>query len=263
MRAIVGKKRRQTPIMSDRMTYLEFNPYWNIPRKIARRDILPKVISDPAYLTRQGIRIFDSWDRQALELDPMTIEWEKISTRHFPYRFRQDPSDLNALGQVKFMFPNHHSVYIHDTPGKALFDQQERNFSSGCVRVEKPLALAQYLLSEQGWDRARLEATIAQGQRQAVVLDSPIPVHLVYFTAWVDEDETVNFREDIYERDRRLLIALGKRTSDLVFCSNNAAKDHLLAVCTTPTNRPISTADASGRIDDAPTKLTGEVAGNA
>ena len=230
MRVIVGKKRRQTPIMSGRMTYLEVNPYWNIPRKIVRRDILPKVISDPTYLIRQGIRIFDSWDRQAMELDPTSIPWEKISARHFPYRLRQDPSDLNALGRVKFMFPNQRSVYIHDTPGKTLFDRQVRSFSSGCVRVEAPVALAQYLLSKQGWDRPRLETAIAQGKRQTVVLDSPIPVHLVYFTAWVDADGRVNFREDIYERDRELLIALGMRASNPVFTSNDAVRNYLLAV---------------------------------
>ena len=262
VRAIVGRKRRQTPIMSNRMTYLELNPYWNIPRKIARRDILPKVIRDPAYLNRQGIRVFDSWDPQALELDPTTIPWEKISAAHFPYRLRQDPSDLNALGQVKFMFPNHHSVYIHDTPGKALFDRQERSFSSGCVRVEAPLALAQYLLGEQGWNRARLEGAIARGQRQAVVLDNPIPVHLVYFTAWVDEDGRVNFREDIYERDLRLLLALRNRASDFVFYSDDAEKDRLLALYTTAKTSPISTADVSGRVNLPSIEPTGIVAGN-
>jgi len=261
MRAIVGRKRRQTPILSDRMTYLELNPYWNIPRKIARKDILPKAISDPTYLARLGIRVFDSWDHQARELDPMSIPWESLSARDFPYRLRQDPSDVNALGRVKFMFPNPLSVYIHDTPGKALFDQQVRSFSSGCIRVNAPLVLAQYLLSKQGWDRARLKAAVAQGQRQAVVLDNPIPVHLVYFTAWVDVERRVNFREDIYGRDRRLLTALNSRNADLIICSNDALKNNLMAVCTPLPSQPNAAAVASGRVA-APIAPTGEMPDN-
>ncbi len=259
MRAIVGKSRRQTPALSGQMTYLEFNPYWNIPRKIARKDILPKVVSDPDYLTRQGIRVFDGWDRQARELDPAGIMWESLSGRHFPYRLRQDPSDVNALGRIKFMFPNPQSIYIHDTPGKALFNRQERHFSSGCVRVETPLDLAQYLLAGQGWDRARLEAAIMDGRRQTVVFDDPIPVHLVYFTAWVDADGTVNFREDIYGRDRELLSALNHRGTDLIVCSTDATRSHLVAVCPPLPTDPDAMADASTRIAAAPPR---EVAGN-
>ena len=261
MRAIVGKSRRKTPTLSGRMTYLELNPYWNIPRKIARKDILPKVISDPDYLTRQGIRVFDSWDHQAPELDPAGIIWENLSSRYFPYRLRQDPSDVNALGRVKFMFPNPQSVYIHDTPGKALFNRQKRIFSSGCVRVETPLDLAQYLLDGQGWDRTRLEAAMMSGRRQTVVLDDPIPVHLVYFTAWVDADGTVNFREDIYNRDRDLLIALNHRHSDMIVCSNDAMRNHLMAVCSPLPTDPNAMADASTRIAAA-IESTGDVAGD-
>ena len=261
MRAIVGKSRRQTPALSGRMTYLEFNPYWNIPRKIARKDILPKVVSDPDYLTRQGIRVFDSWDHQARELDPTGIMWENLSAHHFPYRLRQDPSDVNALGRIKFMFPNPQSVYIHDTPGKNLFNRQERHFSSGCVRVETPLDLAQYLLAGQGWDRARLEAAMMNGRRQTVVLDDPIPVHLVYFTAWVDADGTMNFRDDIYGRDRELLVALNHRDTDLIVCSTDATRNHLMAVCPPLPTDPDATADASTRIASS-TEPPGEVAGN-
>ncbi len=261
MRAIVGKIRRQTPIMSGRMTYLEFNPYWNIPRKIARRDILPRAVVDPGYLARQGIRVFDGWDHQARELDPTSIAWRNISTRHFPYRLRQEPSTMNALGQIKFMFPNRHSVYIHDTPGKALFDRQERSLSSGCVRVETPLALAQYLLKDQGWDHDRMEAAIAQGQRETVVLGRPIAVHLVYFTAWTDADGTMNFREDIYGRDRDLLLAIAQTRSNLTFCSNDAPENPRLVVGHTLKTPLISTADVSVCVA-SPIKPTGKVAGH-
>ncbi|MBR9987760.1 MAG: L,D-transpeptidase family protein, partial [Desulfosarcina sp.] len=261
MRAIVGKSRRQTPALSGRMTYLEFNPYWNIPRKIARRDILPKVVSDPEYLTRQGIRVFDSWDRQAREVDPAGIIWENLSANHFPYRLRQDPSDVNALGRIKFMFPNPQSVYIHDTPGRALFNRQERHFSSGCIRVETPLDLAQYLLDGQGWTLSRLEAAMMNGRRQTVVLDDPIPVHLVYFTAWVDADGAVNFREDIYDRDRELLIALNHRDTSLIVCTTDATRNHLMAVCSPLPTRPDAMADASTRIASS-TAPPDEVADN-
>ena len=264
MRAIVGRKRRQTPILSGRMTYLELNPFWNIPRKIARRDILPKAVSDPTYLTRQGIKIFDSWDEQARELDPTGITWENLSADYFPYRLRQDPSEVNALGRVKFIFPNPQSVYIHDTPGKALFNRQQRNLSSGCVRLETPLVLAQYLLREQGWDLTRLETIIENEQRQTVLLDNPIPVHLVYFTAWVEANGRVNFREDIYERDRRLQFALRTPESNLVYCGNNSAqKDDLLARCTTPkAGGTLSTLEDSWRIGAAAIEPTGEVTGS-
>ena len=261
MRAIVGKSRRQTPALSGRMTYLEFNPYWNIPRKIARRDILPRVVNDPEYLTRQGIRVFDSWDHQAPELDPTGIMWDNLSARYFPYRLRQDPSDVNALGRIKFMFPNAQSVYIHDTPGKALFSRQARHFSSGCVRVEAPLELAQYLLDDQGWNRARLETAMMSGRRQTVVLNNPIPVHLVYFTAWVDTDGTVNFREDIYDRDRKLLIALNNRDTDLIVCGTDATRNNLTAVCPPLPTDPDALADASTRIA-ASSEPPVEVAGN-
>jgi L,D-transpeptidase YcbB len=216
MRAIVGRKRRQTPVMASRITYLAFNPYWNIPRKIACKDILPKVIEDPSYLARKGIRIFDGWDRQARELDPAKLPWESLAACRFPYRMRQDPSDMNALGRIKFMFPNPYSVYIHDTPGKALFHQRERSFSSGCVRAESPLALAAYLLRDQGWNQKRLEAVVSSGQPRTVILATPIPVYLVYFTTWVDDKGEVNFRQDIYDRDRRLLATLEARTPEPV-----------------------------------------------
>ena len=205
MRAIVGKKRRQTPVMSDRITYVELNPYWNIPRRIVLEDILPRIQEDPGYLAKHGIRVFNGWKEEASVLDPVGIDWGRVSNDYFPYRLRQEPSKMNSLGQVKFMFPNRQSVYIHDTPGKNLFQKQKRAFSSGCVRVQDPLALAEYLIGEQDWDRKRLETTIEAGRRQVIVLKKSIPVHLVYFTAWVDEGGDVHFREDIYDIDKQFL----------------------------------------------------------
>lgn len=219
--AIVGKKSRQTPILSGTMTYLEFNPYWNVPRKIARKDLLPKIIDDPGYLSRQGIRIFEGWDTRAPELSPESIDWTAVSPRDFPYRLRQDPSPQNALGQVKFMFPNHQSVYIHDTPAKRLFSKVRRSFSSGCVRVASPLELAGQLLREQGWNERQLDAVIAEGERKVVILKSAMPVHIVYFTAWVDERGVVQFREDLYGRDRNLSAALNRAGATPIICDGN------------------------------------------
>lgn len=229
MRAIVGKKRRQTPVMSDRITYLELNPYWNIPRKIFLKDILPRIQEDPEYLVRQRIRVFGGLQREAAELDPVYINWGEVSNDHFPYRLRQDPSEINALGKVKFMFPNQKGVYIHDTPGKNLFDKQTRTFSSGCVRVQDPLALAEFLLSEQDWDREKLATIIETGQRKIIVLKKAIPVHLVYFTAWVDEGGELNFREDIYGKDRNSFSDKNQGSSIVTTFNNDDRKSILHA----------------------------------
>jgi len=236
IRVIVGRPDRQTPNLSGQLTYLEINPYWNVPSKIARKDILPKIKEDPDYLARQGIKVFDSWDETASPIDPESITWEGVSKDYFPYRLRQDPSALNALGQVKFIFPNSQAVYIHDTPSKSLFEKNHRGFSSGCVRLESPLELAQYLLHDQSWDRRRLEETMGSGRHRTVVLKEPIPVHLVYFTAWAGPSGAVNFREDIYEQDRELELALNQRPAPILFCRQEKSDGPMLAHCTLPEN---------------------------
>lgn len=234
IRVIVGRPDRRTPSLSGHLTYLEINPYWNVPSTIARKDILPKIMADPDYLVRQGIRVFDSWDETASPINPESISWKGVSASHFPYRLRQDPSALNALGQVKFMFPNSQSVYIHDTPSKSLFEKHRRGFSSGCVRLETPLKLARYLLSNQPRDRRRLEKTIHSRRHRTVVLKDPIPVHLVYFTAWMGPSGAVNFREDIYDRDRELERALIQRPAPTLFCRQEKSTGPMLASCTPP-----------------------------
>jgi L,D-transpeptidase YcbB len=234
MRAIVGRQRRQTPILSGSMTYLELNPYWNIPRTIALKDILPKIQEDPGYLIRQKIYVFGSWQEDAVPLNPLEIDWTQFSEGFFPYRLRQEPVSHNALGRIKFMFPNKESVYIHDTPSRSLFAKQERDFSSGCVRVEDPLALAEALLKDQHWGRQQLETAVQSNQRRVVVLKIPMPVHLVYFTAWVDAAGTVNFREDIYGHDRRLVAALSDGSADAQLRDVTAFRDRYFVVRETP-----------------------------
>jgi L,D-transpeptidase YcbB len=219
MRVIVGRKKRPTPVLSSRLTYLEVNPYWNVPQKIARKDLLPKIQADPQYLVRQKIQVFDSWQEDARALDPLAIDWSSVSEKHFPYRLRQEPAARNALGRIKFMFPNTQSVYIHDTPGKALFKKASRPFSSGCVRVQDPKSLAVQLLKDQHWTRRRLEKYSQTHQNSAIALQAPLPVYLAYFTAWTDAQGQIHFGDDIYNHDRQLLLALLKDAPNHSLCS--------------------------------------------
>lgn len=212
MRAIVGRSYRRTPVFSAEMTYLEWNPYWNIPPRNAKKDILPKIKLEPDYLFKKKIRVFQSWREGAPEVDPRSIEWSKVDAGNFPYKLRQDPGPSNALGRVKFMFPNRFDVYIHDTPDRKLFLSPSRGFSSGCIRIEKPIELAEYLLREDPeWTHEKIMAVIQSEVRQVVRLKNPIMVHLLYWTAWAGDDGSVHFREDIYKRDPRLDKALKER----------------------------------------------------
>jgi len=230
VRAIVGRKSRPTPILTSQMTYLELNPYWNIPQKIARQDILPKIQDDPEYLTRNGIRVFDSWQEDAPAMDPLGIDWSSLSERYFPFRLRQQPAGGNALGRIKFMFPNRQSVYIHDTPGKYLFGRSRRLFSSGCVRVEEPLALARHLLKDQRWNRRRLDLAVESGQNRTIILETPVPVYLAYFTAWADADDRVQFRDDAYGHDRRLLFDLLNAEATIYFCGVKVSQKNIFTL---------------------------------
>jgi murein L,D-transpeptidase YcbB/YkuD len=142
-------------------------------------------------------------------LDPETIDWSEVQGSHFTFRLRQDPGPSNALGRVKFIFPNPFQVFVHDTPAQQLFAKSRRSSSSGCIRIESPIELAEYLLQDNpNWDRQRLLETLESGEMKAVPV-SQIPVHIVYFTAWVDVDGTIEFREDIYGRDHPLAAAFG------------------------------------------------------
>lgn len=209
MRIITGQPYRRTPVFSGSMTYMEFNPTWTVPRTIAKHDILPRLRRDSGYLASQNIRVFDGWAKDSAELAPSAIDWNTVDEKRIPYRFRQDPGPGNALGRVKFMFPNRFNVYLHDTPTRQLFNKTVRSFSSGCVRVEDPLRLAEYLTSDlPGWDRRRIENVIATGNTTVVKLARPMPVHLTYSTVWFGEDGTIHFRDDVYARDDLLYQAL-------------------------------------------------------
>ena len=216
MRVVVGRHYRRTPVFTETIKYLVLNPFWNVPFNIAVRDKLPLIKEDPAYLKNNRFTVFAGWEDKSEILDPESLDWNRITRDNFVYRFRQDPGPDNALGRIKFMFPNRFSVYLHDTPQRELFGETIRTFSSGCIRVEKPLELAAYMLSDNfGWDLAALESAIENGKNQAIALKQPIPVHLLYWTAWVDADGTVHFRDDIYNRDLPLDQALKEKLPDL------------------------------------------------
>lgn len=218
MRVVVGRAYRKTPVFSGTMTYLDFNPYWNVPRRLAIEDILPRIQQDPDYIQRQGIRIFSGWSEDAVELSPDAVDWAALHKNHFPIRLQQAPGPRNALGRVKFMFPNKYAVYLHDTPARGLFNSVSRSFSSGCIRVEDPATLAEFVLEgTEGWDRARIEQKLADGERQVIRLQRPIPIHLLYWTAWSDESGAVHFRKDIYKRDAPLLRALNEKPAPQVW----------------------------------------------
>jgi murein L,D-transpeptidase YcbB/YkuD len=209
MRVVAGRKARSTPVFTGKMTYLVLNPYWNIPHKLAVEDVLPKIKEDPGYLTQRKIRVFESWENLAPEIQPETIDWSGITENNFSFKLRQDSGPSNALGRVKLMFPNKFAVYLHDTPARHMFSRNQRDFSSGCIRIEKPIDLAVYVLKgDPEWTREQILDDIASGKNRIVWLPEPIPVHVLYWTAWVDGEGTTYFRNDVYDRDRPLGRAL-------------------------------------------------------
>jgi L,D-transpeptidase YcbB len=205
MRVVVGRPTRPTPMLGGEITHLILNPQWYVPPTIALQDKLPLIRKDPSFVARQHFKIFQTSGSGSTQIDPREIDWSKVTSRHFPYQLRQDPGSSNALGRVKFMFQNPFQVYLHDTPSRELFAKTGRALSSGCIRLDKPTELAEYLLREDpSWSRQKIVATIDAGKEHTVRLSARIPVYLLYWTAWADPDGIVQFRRDIYERDRVL-----------------------------------------------------------
>jgi murein L,D-transpeptidase YcbB/YkuD len=209
---IVGESLKQTPIFSDRISSIEINPYWNIPRDIARDEELPKLRKDPNYLLKHHIRLFSGWNENAREIDSRAINWNNVSPdRMEKYSLRQDPGPWNPLGQIKFVFPNKYYVYLHDTPTQNLFSRNQRNFSHGCIRLSDPLKLAAFALSRQeggDWKPEKISSSINEKKHVVIMLSEPLPVHLTYQTSWVDKNGIICFNIDIYGRDEKLLKAL-------------------------------------------------------
>ena len=199
-RTIIGRPGWETPLLSSRIWSIETNPTWTVPRKIALQEILPQARKDgPEYLGQRGYRLFDVRMQQ---IDVTDIEWERIGDDYMPYVLRQDAGGSNALGRVKFLFHNDEDIYLHDTPGRALFNRANRALSHGCVRVEKADELAVQLLRiGAGWGAADYEKALRSGRTMRIRLDRPIPLYLVSFTVWVEQDGTVQFRDDPYQRE--------------------------------------------------------------
>lgn len=204
-RVIVGKEDRQTPEYNSAISFIALNPYWNVPRSIAEKDLIPKARRNPGYFERLGIRVY----RGGREVRASSVNWHQTTANDV--RLRQDPSPRNSLGTVKIHFNNPYAVYLHDTPSKSLFGRTARTYSSGCVRVEDVHDLTEWLLSETpNWDtRAAIDAAFNSGRRVDVSLAEHVPIYMLYLTAWIDEQGVVNFRDDVYDIDRRV------RTSSL------------------------------------------------
>ena len=235
MRVIVGDEYgNATPVFADSMSYLVFRPYWYVPERILVNEVLPRAREDVSYLARQRLEVVDA-KRRSRVLDPASIDWSDVDTADLGFRVRQQAGEHNSLGLVKFMFPNRFSVYLHDTPADALFDRSKRTLSHGCVRVEQPVELAEYVLDgQQGWNekkiREAMETTDSAGavpeeaggpgnaEGSTVRLEHPVPVYIVYLTAFMREG-VLSFRDDPYGKDRPALARLAKpRPRDRVTC---------------------------------------------
>jgi murein L,D-transpeptidase YcbB/YkuD len=220
--AIVGRVARKTPLLKSEIFQAKLNPDWSVPAKIARIDMLKHELEEPGYFANKNVRVYTSDGRQ---VDPRAVDWKQVKDGgSFPYRLKQDAGPENALGPMKLDFKNDYSVFIHGTSTPKLFEKQDRFFSSGCVRVDDPLGLATFLIQDDPtWNRARVEETVKGGKTTYVKLVRPIPLHIVYMTAWVDEQGIVNFRNDVYKRDPGVSIPAGLANPTLIAQQESAA----------------------------------------
>ena len=202
-RTVVGKPSQQTPIFSDEIEYVIVNPAWNVPASITRNEMLPAARRNPGALS--GYQVFALIKGRYRAVDPRRVNWRQIDARKI--QIRQPPGSRNALGKVKFMFPNRHSVYLHDTPSKSLFKRDYRAYSHGCIRVLNPMDFAEALLAEEADLNSAYLKSLYGSRERRVNLNRKIPVHVTYFTAWVDDSGTLQTRDDLYGHDRRI----GKR----------------------------------------------------
>lgn len=202
-RVIVGKQYHESPVFTAQMSYIVFSPYWNIPPSIANKEIIPAVRKNPSYLSQKNMEVVNSSGKW---IDPTSINW---SSKSFPYMIRQKPGGNNSLGLVKFMFPNSHNVYIHDTPSRSLFNREDRAMSHGCIRLQNPAKFAEILLKDDpSWTPEKIDQAMHRESEVIVSLPRKIPVVLIYLTFWADSKGQPHFRQDIYNRDAEVLKAL-------------------------------------------------------
>lgn len=206
-RVIIGSKANPSPIFSDEMDHIIVNPAWNVPASIAVKEMLPMLQKDPTYLERQGIQVIDISTRRQSIIDSTSVDWTSANMNML--RFRQPPGERNALGHIKFMFPNKHSVYLHDTPTRGLFVKDMRALSHGCIRVQDPFKLADVLLEDTGLNGAKLKGMVGGGAERRIDLAHKIPIHIAYFTAEVTSDDSLLTRPDVYGTDKKMKAALG------------------------------------------------------
>ena len=195
---IVGDTENKTPVFRSTLKYVVFNPTWTVPRSIASEEMLPEIKQDPGFFDRGNYQLLN---REGNIVEPSSVDWSAVHVENFRYTLVQQPGCSNALGLIKFVFPNEFSVFMHDTPEKWLFTKAKRTFSHGCIRVNEPFDLAEILLGRDGWTRERIESQIESEETKTVSLSEPLPILLVYWTAVVDDLGIIHFYDDIYERD--------------------------------------------------------------
>jgi murein L,D-transpeptidase YcbB/YkuD len=197
--AVVGRVDRATPIMASKVSQINFNPYWHVPKSLVRKDLTKYMMENPSYLAEQNIFIYDG---SGNKIDPSTINWANISDQEVNYMYRQEPGAANSMGHCKINFYNPYDCYLHDTPSKALFGENARFHSSGCVRVDGVNQLVSWLLRDNGdWDQSKVDSTFASLQRLDVECKARVPIHTTYITAWANRQGTVSFRDDVYQFD--------------------------------------------------------------
>ncbi len=207
---VVGEKEHPTPIFSHKVSTIVLNPYWRIPQRIVRREIIPKLVEDSMYLVENEIKAFENWDHESMEYDVSAVDWsmyldnELIGTSESaPMRFIQIPGEKNPLGRMKFLFPNKYSVYLHDTPTKFLFKKSSRAFSHGCIRVSQPHELLKAIAKEdKTFKYEEAQEILNDIEKKDFDLKNKIPVHIVYLTSWIDDEGNIQFRDDIYNYDK-------------------------------------------------------------
>lgn len=215
-RVIVGRQYRPTPLLAGKIDTVVFNPTWTVPTRLVKEDLLPKIMADPDFLEDEGMTLYQRTAAGSIPIDRSELDWMISAGTHPPsLGVRQAPGQRNALGRVKFLFPNNEQIYLHDTPSKQLFNRARRMFSSGCIRVEDPLALAEFVMgAESGWTRERMEAIISAGKTRGIRVE-PVAIQFVYWTAWADaQGHDVHFREDIYDEDAALARDLARTPWD-------------------------------------------------
>ncbi len=212
-RVIVGKYHHESPVFKGEMEYIVMNPTWTLPYSIATNETLPKLKKDPGYLSAKHMEVMD---RSGNILNPSTIDWSQYSRGNFPFTIRQKAGPWNALGEVKFIFPNKYSVYLHDTPSRSLFERQDRAFSHGCIRTEDKWGLLMSLMDDpEVWNMEKINEILKSGETTKIDLPKPINIYLVYLTAVADKENNLYFFKDVYKRDEAVASELEKPIYDI------------------------------------------------